>query len=333
MKRPDISVVIAAYNDLERLKILLGRLYQTKAKNFEVVVVDDASKEDLKSLTKFFPIRYFRNSKNLGAAETRNLAARKAKGEILLSLDNDVLPQTDLVWQVERFFQKNPFVIAVTGFAGTGVENPTFFAQYKYLRDWAYWYLDLDQSRFCFFRPAIGAIRKDVFLKLKGYDKRYCRPGVPAVEDLEFSYRLAKQGKIVFDPKLVVGHPFGGLKKLVKTYFDRTGLFMEILKEYELFSGVATTPAEAATIILAPLCLGALILTLLYPHFWPFFLFTLLAFIYRQRLFLRLCWQRQGWFFAFKAFLTSWLLYLVIIVGTIYYIFRPIGLLIKALLK
>jgi len=310
-----VSVVISAYNDVERMKLLLQEIFKTKYKNFEVVVVDDASKQDLSVLRSLFPIRYFRNPKNCGAAETRNIAAAKARGEILLSLDNDVLPLSDLVWKTAKFFERNPYVVAVTGFPGTGVENPSFFAKYKYLRDWAYWHLDLDRWRFCFFRPAIGAIRRSVFLKLGGYDSRYCRPGVPAVEDLEFSYRLAQEGKIVFEPNLVVGHPFGGLKNLVKTYFNRTALFLEILKEYKLFAGVATTPAEAATILLAPMCLLAMIATVLYPSFLPYFAILMMAFVWRQRLFLRLCLKKEGMGFAIKAFFTSWFLYLVINVG------------------
>lgn len=312
---PKISVVISAYNDLERMKLLLEETYKTKYKNFEVVVVDDASPEDLSQLKRLFPIRYFRNKKNSGAAETRNIAARKACGEILLSLDNDVKPLSDLVWKVYRFFQQNPYVVAVTGFPGTGIENPAFFAKYKYLRDWAYWHLDLDRSRFCYFRPAIGAIQRQIFLKLGGYDNRYCRPGVPAVEDLEFSYRLAQKGKVVFNPDLVVGHPFGGLKNLVKTYFNRTALFLEILKEYKFLTGVATTAAEAATILLAPLCLASIPITIIYPSFFPFFAFLMMAFVYRQRLFLGLCLKKQGLFFTLGALFTSWFLYLVINAG------------------
>lgn len=313
--KPLISVVISAYNDLGLMKVLLKKLFQTKYPNFEVVVVDDASLEDLGSLKRFFPIRYFRNPRNLGTAETKNIAARKAKGEILLSLDNDVQPFGDLIWEVYQFFQKNPAALAVTGFPGTGAENPTFFAKYKYLRDWAYWYLESDPDSFYFFRPAIGAIRREVFLKLGGYDSRFCRPKMPAVEDLELSYRLAQLGKIYFDPKLVVGHPFGGIGKLVKTYFQRSGLFFQIIKEKKRFSGVATTKGEAVNIGFALLCFLLLVGCLFFRPTIFVFLPTLAWFIFLQRKFLGLCLRKEGIVFVTGAFLTSWLLYLVIILG------------------
>lgn len=315
---PKISVVIPAYKDFDLLKILLERIFQTKYKNFEVLVIDDASPEDLSGLRKLFPIRYFRNKKNLGVAEARTIGAKKAKGEIILSLDNDVKPFADLIYEVYRFFKKNPGVVAVTGFPGTGAENPAFFAKYKFMRDRAYWYLEADKSKFYYFRPAIGAIKRKVFMELKGYDSRFCKPGVPAVEDLEFSYRLAKKGKIVFDPKLVVGHPFGGLRKLMKTYFQRAALFLEVIREKRYFSGVATTKGEAATILLANLSLFSL---LVLPFFFPWlvvFGVSLYLFAYRQRKFLRYCLTKEGLLFAFGAFLTSWLLYLVITAGGVW---------------
>jgi len=316
VKYPLISVVISAYNDLDLMKVLLKKLYQTKYPHFEVVVVDDASPlEDLSVLKKLFPIRYYRNKKNLGAAETKNIAARKAKGEILLSLDNDVKPLSDIIWETYQFFKKNPKVVAVTGFPGTGAENNKFFAKYKYLRDWAYWHLDHDEDSFFYFRPAIGAIRRKAFLDLKGYDTNFCWPGKPAVEDLEFSYRLSKLGKIVFNPKMVVGHPFGGLRKLIRTYFERTSLFLRILKEKQRFSGVATTKKEVLTIVCAGISAGLFFMALFFSFLWLFFGFFLTGLIYFQRLFLWLCFKKEGALFAIGAFFTSWLLYLVIWAG------------------
>ena len=317
-EKPEISVVIASYNDFYNLFLLLSELYKSKHKNFEVVIVDDASKENLSLLKKIFPIRYFRNSKNQGAAITRNAAAKKARGDILISLDSDIKPLSDLPLVVHRYMRKHPQTIAMTGFPGTGAENPSFFARYKYLRDWSYWHIELDRSSFCYFRPAIGVIRRDIFLKLGGYDKRYCRPGVPAVEDLDFSYRLAKEGRILFNPAIVVGHPFGGLTKLLKSYFQRTALFFEILKQKRLFSGVATTRAEAITILLAPFTLLSLITSFFYPPAVFAFSVSLLTFLFRQRQFLRLCHKREGSLFTLGAFLTNWLLYLDIFAGAVY---------------
>lgn len=316
--KPLISVAISAYNDIDRMRLLLPELFKSKYKNFEVVVIDDASKEDLRPLKKEFPIRYFRNKKNLGVSETRNISVEKAKGEIILSLDNDVKPLSDIIYEVYRFFQKHPGAVAITGFPGTGAENPGFFAKYKYLRDWSYWNLENDKSSFYYFRPAIGAIKRDVFLELGGYDSRFCRPGVPAVEDLEFSYRLARKGKIYYDPKLVVGHPFGGLRKLIDTYFKRSQLFLEIFSEKRAFSGVATTGGEVITLGLAPLVLLAFLAGLFFRPLLIFFALFLGLFIYKQKKFIGFAYKKEGLLFALASFFTSWLLYLVIILGAFY---------------
>lgn len=317
--KPKISVVISAYKDLQLTDRLLSILFQTRNRSFEVVIIDDCSPVDLSPLKKHFPeIRYYRNEINLGVARARNLGVQKARGGIILSLDNDVKPSSDIISEVAAYFKNKPDAVAITGFPGTGAENPTFFARYKYWRDWSYWNLESDKNSFYYFRPAIGAIRRDIFLNLGGYDDRFCRPGVPAVEDLEFSYRLAKLGKIVYDPKLVVGHPFGGLRKLIKTYFLRSQLFLEIFFEKRTFSGVATTGGELFTLGFAGLSLLTLVLSLFMPMARVLLLVCLIWFVILQRKFLGLVANKEGWRFTLGAFFTSWLLYLVIIAGAFF---------------
>jgi len=306
-----ISVVISAYNNSNLLKLLLTNLYQTKFLDFEVIIVDDASTEDLSNLASLFPIIYLRNKTNLGVAKTRMIAARKARGEILLSLDSDVIPYGDLLTEVNKFFTSHPQALALSGFAGTAKENTSFFARFKLWRDWSYWNLEADKDSFYWFKTSIGAIKRKTFFELGGYPNYFFKPGVNTFEDLDFSYRLAKKGKIFFDPDLAVGHRYGGLIKLISTYFKRTILFVEILVKKRHFPGVATTSSEAITIILSGLCLLAIVNL-------PLMAVLIILFILRQRKFLYLCWQKEGLIFAIGAFFTDWLLCLIIIGGGIY---------------
>jgi GT2 family glycosyltransferase len=330
-KNPKISVVITGYKDLSLMKQLLAKLLETKYRSFEIVLIDDASPVDLRPLKKLFPqIHYFRNKVNMGVAQARTVGVAKAKGEIILSLDNDVKPLSDIIHEVYLYFKKNPSAVAVTGFPGTGAENPAFFAKYKYLRDWAYWNLENDKNSFYYFRPAIGALKKAVFMELGGYDDRFNRPGVPAVEDLEFSYRLAKKGRIVYDSKLIVGHPFGGLRKLIDTYFKRSQLFLEIFSEKRALSGVATTGGEVLTLGFALLSLLTLILSVFIRPILPVFVLCFGWFIFQQRKFLAFAHKKEGLLFAVGSFLTSWLLYLVIFSGAV---FAAVILITKAIIR
>lgn len=315
-QNPRISVIISAYNDAELIERLLKKIFQTSFSDFEVIVVDDASTDSTPEVVKKFPIRYFRNQENRGVAYTRNRAAREARGEILLSFDSDVLPDFDALSEVDLFFRENPEAVALTGFQGTGKENPHFFAKYKYLRDYAYWYLERDPTSFYYFRPAIGAIKRDVFLQLGGYDDKKYKD--PSVEDLEFSYRLARVGKIHFNPKMAVAHPFGSLGKLIRTYFRRTYLFTDILLTNRGFSGVATTSGEAGTIFYAAASLGLFLGGFLIRPLWLVFLPVFAWYIYLQRKFLGLTLGRGGIAFTAGSFLTSWFLYHAIIAGAVW---------------
>ena len=69
---------------------MIGQTFQ----EFEIVAVDDASTDDswdiLKQLELEYPqIRIFKNSKNMNCGFTKNLAAQKARGDILGYLDPD----------------------------------------------------------------------------------------------------------------------------------------------------------------------------------------------------------------------------------------------------
>ncbi|MFH0863549.1 MAG: glycosyltransferase family A protein, partial [Candidatus Gottesmanbacteria bacterium] len=306
------------YNNLKSLNLLLLNLYQTKFNNFEVIVVDDASKEDLSILSKTFPIKYIRNERNLGVAQTRMIGARLAQGEIILSLDNDIIPYGDLLNEIDIFFKKNPEALAVSGFAGTAKENTSFYARFKLWRDWVYWNLERDKDSFYWFKTSIGAIKRQTFFELGGYPDYFFKPGSNTLEDLDFSYRLAQKGKIYFDSKMAVGHRYGGLSKLVTLYFKRTTLFIDYLFHKHRFPGVATTQSEAATIILGAISLFFLVGILINQMNLLIFIAIFLIFIFRQKKFLVFCLKKEGTWFMIKAFLTNWFLYSIIIIGAVF---------------
>ncbi|OOF59026.1 glycosyltransferase family 2 protein [Rodentibacter myodis] len=84
------SVIVPSYNRKEEIPALLESLAQQTLHSFEVVIVDDCSKEPVVVNQKYpFDVRVIRNESNQGAAESRNIGARMATGEWLLFLDDD----------------------------------------------------------------------------------------------------------------------------------------------------------------------------------------------------------------------------------------------------
>jgi glycosyltransferase involved in cell wall biosynthesis len=92
--KKNISVIIPVYNrSASLLKAIESVLLQGELVK-EIIVVDDASKDDIGDMIRRLNmpgIRYYRNTKNKGAAYSRNFASQKALGEWIAFLDSDDL--------------------------------------------------------------------------------------------------------------------------------------------------------------------------------------------------------------------------------------------------
>ncbi len=88
-----ISCIIPAYNSKTSLAKLLDALFSFKDRPDEIIVVDDGSKESLADLAQTYPIVLHELGHNFGAGYARNYGARKAKGDIYLFIDTDVIPK------------------------------------------------------------------------------------------------------------------------------------------------------------------------------------------------------------------------------------------------
>jgi len=87
-----ISVIIPTYNRADKLKRAVDSVLNQTYQNFEIIIIDDNSQDNTRSVVKNFKddrIRYFRNKKNLGGAGARNVGIRKAKYKYLAFLDDD----------------------------------------------------------------------------------------------------------------------------------------------------------------------------------------------------------------------------------------------------
>ncbi|MFU2058071.1 glycosyltransferase family 2 protein [Avibacterium volantium] len=84
------SIIVPSYNRQTEIPALLASLTQQSAHNFEVIIVDDCSKEKV-VVEKDYPFRVtvIRNEQNQGAAESRNIGAKNATQDWLLFLDDD----------------------------------------------------------------------------------------------------------------------------------------------------------------------------------------------------------------------------------------------------
>ncbi len=94
---PRVSVVIPAYNRADLLERCLESLRRSEGVNWDAVVVDNASPEDLSGVRVQFPeVRWQRLPRNVGYAEANNLGLSDARGQYRcwLNSDAELLPDT-----------------------------------------------------------------------------------------------------------------------------------------------------------------------------------------------------------------------------------------------
>ncbi len=115
-----ISVFIPTFNGQAKLKQLLSRLELQSDDSFVVHVLIDGSTDDTYLLKDIFPKVHFHSFPNAGRAGIRNRASEFCKDGIILFLDDDMLPEPNLVATHRAFHESNSNSILI----GNGFRNP-----------------------------------------------------------------------------------------------------------------------------------------------------------------------------------------------------------------
>ncbi len=198
-----VSVIIPVCNAREYLDQCLGSIMESSYLSYEIIVVDDASTDDSAEIARRNGARVFRLPVRSGPAAARNYGSREAKGDILFFVDADVLIGPETIARLINDFNQNRDIAAVFGSYDDSPVAKNFISQYKNL---LHHFVHQQSSREAMtFWAGCGAIRGEVFQKVRGFDeKRYTKP---CIEDIELGYRMKKLGyQIVLDKDLQVKH-------------------------------------------------------------------------------------------------------------------------------
>jgi glycosyltransferase involved in cell wall biosynthesis len=108
-----VTVVMPMYNDEKFVKKAIESVLQQTYSNLELIIVDDCSKDSSVEIVRSFSdkrIRFFENAANSGAAFSRNVALRNAKGVWIAFLDADDLWVKDKLEKQISFMHRNGFL-------------------------------------------------------------------------------------------------------------------------------------------------------------------------------------------------------------------------------
>ncbi len=100
-----VSVAIPTYNRKDKLRRLLISLNESTFKDFEVIVVDDASTDGTEGMIKSeFPyVKYIRHEKPTLVAKSRNDAIEASEGEYIFFVDDDNVVEKDTIEKLVKF--------------------------------------------------------------------------------------------------------------------------------------------------------------------------------------------------------------------------------------
>ncbi len=207
----EISVVIPTYNRKELLNMVLNSLVSQNydKKKCEIIIINDGSSDGTEKFIKNFikkskiKIKYFKQG-NKGPAAARNLGIKKSVGELIIFLDDDVVPSKNFLVEHTKLHKERDD-IAVLGYTIWG-EN--MFVTDFMKTDPIFHYKKLKDKSICsfgnFFTCNLSIKRN--WLKDDLFDEKFS-PSVIGKEDIELGYRLQKKGlKIIFNKDAVAYH-------------------------------------------------------------------------------------------------------------------------------
>ena len=109
---PEISVIMPVYNTKPQYLIpAIESILQQTFTDFEFLIIDDCSTEDISSVVKKFSdprIIFTRTEKNGGAGKARNLGLSLAKGKYIALMDSDDISHPDRLAIEHQYMEKHP---------------------------------------------------------------------------------------------------------------------------------------------------------------------------------------------------------------------------------
>ncbi|MDC0946848.1 glycosyltransferase family 2 protein [Nitrospinaceae bacterium] len=252
-----ISAIVVNWNGKEVLSGCLRSLLDQDCKDFEILVVDNGSKDGSQTLVKkeFPTVKLIENEANLGFGPAVNKGLEKAEGDYLIFLNNDLALQPDCLRQLAKLLDSDPTVGAaipkilyysssekntsretarINSYGVlvnyTGIACPNLIDQF-------------DQFNLPLTESACGGIfmfPREVYEKVGGFDEDLFLYH----EDHDLSWRIRMMGwKLMVVPDSVCYHHYYFNKGVLKFYRSEKNRLHILLKNFECKTLCLIAPA------------------------------------------------------------------------------------------
>lgn len=195
---PQISVIMPVYNSNQFLEESISSILNQTYKKFELLIIDDGSKDQSLRTIKTFKdsrIRLISHKTNRGIVDSLNEGIAMSRGEYIIRMDADDISLPNRFETQVNFMKNNPKV----GVCGSWIE---VFGKYNYI--WKTPVTDSEIKLKLFFESAIAhpsvCIRKSVLVNNNlRYDSKF-----QYAEDYMLWYKISKVSLLANIPKVLL---------------------------------------------------------------------------------------------------------------------------------
>jgi len=217
----DLSVIIPVHVFNDTVTTCLSALQEAqREQSFELIIVLDGIPKDAVFFGQFSfsDLCIIELPESRGPAFARNKGVEKATKEILFFTDSDVEINTETLSKIEAHFKTPNAAEALIGSYDDQPANTSLISKYRNLLH--HYTHQMGNTKASTFWGACGAVRKNVFQELGGFNTNYAKP---SIEDIELGYRIKNAHyRIKLDSSLQVKH----LKKWTLRKMVYTDVFL-----------------------------------------------------------------------------------------------------------
>jgi glycosyltransferase involved in cell wall biosynthesis len=198
---PQISVVMPVHNALPFLDESIRSILEQTLKDFEFVILDDASTDGSTQLLREWALRDARiqlheSQKRLGLSGSSNAVVSKAQAAIVARMDADDVAHPDRLRRQLNIIERRPD-IAVIGTLCNGID-----ASGRVVRPRDRWRL-VRRSSYIPFPHGSAMFRREAFDAVGGYNEKAVR-----AEDQDLFSRMAAKGRVVTLPDILYSYRY-----------------------------------------------------------------------------------------------------------------------------
>ena len=183
------------YNAGEFLVDAMESILNQTYKNFEFIIVDDASTDNSYEILKRYAkldkrIKIYRSKRNLKQALTTNKAIDFAKGDFIARMDADDISHPQRLEKQMQYLLKHKKTVAVGGQCilvdreGNAIGEKRFPTNFKDIYNYIYHFIPVQQPTLMIAKNRLPS------------DFTYYDHNMSPVEDVEFLFKLFKHGKV-----------------------------------------------------------------------------------------------------------------------------------------